>query len=48
MPAGNEDEARFYRDVLGMDAEPKPPDLAFLNRYAFDPFGNRIELSDGC
>jgi catechol 2,3-dioxygenase-like lactoylglutathione lyase family enzyme len=29
MPPGKEDEARhFYRDILGMDEVPKPPDLA--------------------
>jgi len=45
MPAGGEDAARgFYRDVLGLVEQPKPPDLAKRGGCWFENEVVRIHL----
>jgi catechol 2,3-dioxygenase-like lactoylglutathione lyase family enzyme len=45
MPAGEEDRARyFYRDVLGLPEQPKPPNLAGRGGCWFGSGAVRIHL----
>jgi catechol 2,3-dioxygenase-like lactoylglutathione lyase family enzyme len=45
MPAGEEDRARsFYRDVLGLPEQPKPPNLAKRGGCWFGSGAVRIHL----
>jgi catechol 2,3-dioxygenase-like lactoylglutathione lyase family enzyme len=45
MPAGEEDRARsFYRDVLGLPEQPKPPNLAKRGGCWFGDDSVRIHL----
>jgi len=45
MPAGGEEAARrFYRDVLGLAEQPKPPDLAQRGGCWFESDSVRIHL----
>ena len=45
MPAGKEDEARrFYRDLLGIPEQPKPPNLAKRGGCWFERGALKIHL----
>jgi catechol 2,3-dioxygenase-like lactoylglutathione lyase family enzyme len=45
MPAGKEDEARhFYRDLLGIPEQPKPPNLARRGGCWFERGALKIHL----
>lgn len=45
MPPGREDEARaFYREVLGLDEVPKPPELAARGGAWFHRDGVKVHL----